>query len=618
MREVKKKLGSPDNSMFIRRCIFFGIILVVMLIAAPSIFKAIMVPMAADGITGAWYGVFVPVTLCIMAIGVFRSWRRRWSLAFFNWYKKEAEACDYKTCPRCGSPMVVKIRMRNRNEKVGEEITTTTYSDGSKTVDKKGIYKDVARAERYHECTNSRCQLTPEQHISQSHLPWKVKEIRCLVLGADRALNRKNTCAKHLLLSRLLVPIAALIIVAAGVFTVYSYADNMSNVWTYTAADKESSRSASEYENYLLSLDTENSSWSVYYEKTPSDMMNYLGEKFLKRNISIGYGIECYGKDDKKALIYNFEGSNADTGLPDGEYVLTKIDGVNVLIDDENKKIYKQGTEFYDTYAPKLLGLTHDAELNLLFDRVDGGEHALSGLNDFWMEFVRKDNTMIYSYMLSDDVSKISGGEFRAVTTYPDKLITEQWYFSYYNDDYVYEADLEGFAYSDAMPTETNDELGNLIAESSDGTGTYELYRNDELVMDISVTTYPNGYEFEFDEAENGFDADTVYRININQKTLIKVTEDDNYNEVETEMPLSEHQDKYDFLMSIVPESCIRNLIDMDKAETKKENAGLITVYTMKDSSGKVTAEMKVAFGKIAEVNHYISDNEYAKIELDY
>ncbi len=618
MREVKRKLGRPDNSMFIRRCIFYGIILAVMLIAAPLIFKAIMVSMAADGITGAWYKVFVPITLFMMIIGLFRSWRRRWPLAYIDWYKKEAEACDYETCPRCGSPMVLKRRTRNRREKVGEEITTTTYSDGSKTVDSKDIYGNVKHTSYYHECTNSRCQIEAEQHISQSHLPWKIKQIRCLVLNDDRALNRKNTCAKHFLLSRLLVPFIALVIVAVCAFTVYSYADSMSNAWTYTTADKESSRSVGDYENYLLSLDTENSHWSMHYEKTPSDMMNYLEDKLLKQNISSGYGIQCYGEGDKKALIYDFDGVDAGTGLPDGEYILTKVDGVNVLIDDENKKIYKQGTEFYDTYVPKLSALTHDDELKSLFDKVDGGEHALSGSNDFWMEFVRKDNTMIYSYMLSDDVTKISGGDLRAVTTYPDELVTEQWFFSYGNDDYVYEPDLEGFVYSDAMPTEINDELGKLIAESSDGTGTYELYRNDEVVMDISVTTYPSGYEFEFSEAENGFEEDTVYRVNVSEKTLTKVTEDENYQKSETDMPLSEHQDKYDFLLSIVPESCIRSLIDMDKAEIKKENAGLVKNYIMKDGDGKITAEMKVMFGKIAEVNQYISDNEYAKIELDY
>ena len=38
----------------------------------------------------------------------------------------------------------------------------------------------------------------------------------------------------------------------------------------------------------------------------------------------------------------------------------------------------------------------------------------------------------------------------------------------------------------------------------------------------------------------------------------------------------------------------------------------------MKDENGKITAEMKVAFGKIGEVIHHIGENEYVKIELAY
>ena len=83
-------------------------------------------------------------------------------------------------------------------------------------------------------------------------------------------------------------------------------------------------------------------------------------------------------------------------------------------------------------------------------------------------------------------------------------------------------------------------------------------------------------------------------------------------------MPLSEHQDKYDFLLSIVPDLYIRRIIDMDKAELKKEKLGFIKNYVMKDENGKTTAELKVAFGKIGEVIHHTGENEYVKIELAY
>ena len=203
-KDVKNVVGKPDNSAFILRFILYVLILAVMLFAAPSVFAKIMVPMAADGITSAWYAVFVPLALFMMAIGLFRSWRRRWPMAYMNAYKRQAQADNYETCPRCGSAIVLKKRTRFSREKVGEVVTTTTYTDGSQSVDRKDVYGNVSYKEHYHQCTNGRCALEVEQTIGQSHLPWKMKEIRCLVLNDDSLLGRKHPSARSILLSRLL------------------------------------------------------------------------------------------------------------------------------------------------------------------------------------------------------------------------------------------------------------------------------------------------------------------------------------------------------------------------------------------------------------------------------
>ena len=607
-REVKEVVGRPDNSAFIRRCIFYAVILAVMLFFAPSIFEAIMEPMAASGMTVAWYTVFVPITLFMMAIGLFRSWRRRWPLAYMNEYIAMARECDYEFCPRCGSPLVLKMRTRYNRQKVGERIKTTTYSDGSQTVNREDVYGNVASKSYYHECTNSLCKLEPEQNIGQSHLPWKKKEIECLVLNDDSLLGRKHPSARSILLSRLLVPFLAIVIIIASAVIIYGYADTHTSEWTYTTADREPERSAYDYRSYLLSLDTENHNWYVTHEREPSDMMSYLGN-MVGIDKTVGYTIGGHVGNGFSALSYRFEGDDAGTGIPYGWYTLTQLDGVNVLIDDTNEKIYKEGTEFYDTYAPKLVTLTHDKDLEAVFERLDGGEHALCGSNDFWMEFIRKDNTMLFSYLQSDDISKIIG-EFRAITTYPDENMMEKWYFSYDDHEYVPDS-LEGYVYSDAAPEE-QDELGKLIEASNEGDGDYTLYRGDAEVLDISIDYLVNGYEFFISEATDdlglGLAEDDTYRININAKTLTKITIDENYREVMIEMPLSEHQATYDFLLGTVPDLYIRRIIDMDKAEVKDENLGLSKSY----------AEMKVALGKIGEVIHYTAEGEYVKIELSY
>lgn len=414
--------------------------------------------------------------------------------------------------------------------------------------------------------------------------------------------------------------ILAVALVVVGVIVGANFNSYYKGEWTYATADKQSSRSAADYQNYLLSLDTEYKYWNVAYEKAPTTLWNYL-IGFVNLDKAEGYSLGGYNVEGGNVYDYRFEGNDAGTGIPDGWYTLTKLDGINVLIDEDNETIYKEGTEFYDTYAPKLQALTHDSALGAILEKTKDGEHAMSGSNDFWMEFIGKDNTMVYSYMLSDDETKISGDEFRAITTHPEEKTEERWIFSYGNSDY-YPDDWEGFTYADDAAFSTDDELGKLMKESSDGSGSVAFFKNDEIVFGVSVDYFPNGYDFEIEVAaegyERGFEEDMVYRVNTTEKTLTKYVDD--YGDLVdgTDMPLSEHQDKYDFLLSIVPHTYIRSLIDLDKAEKRKQDGGLVTVYEMKDENGNVTADMKLAFGKIGEVIHYTGENEHVQIELGY
>ncbi|MBE6587558.1 MAG: hypothetical protein E7647_03985 [Ruminococcaceae bacterium] len=618
-RDVKKEVGRPDNSAFIRKFIIYGIILAVMLFAAPTIFSKIMVPMAAKGIKGAWYAVFVPIAVAMMAIGLFRAWRRRWPLGYMNNYRRQARDNGYETCPRCGAAIEIRTRRVSYRAKVGERHITTTYSDGSKSTRVEDITENRTRTEEYYVCSNGSCGLEPDRRYSQSHLPWKTKEIRTLVNAEGHARSAKS--AKEILLSRLLLPILAAVIVAACAVSVYSYANAHDGEWTYTTADKESSRSEDAYRDYLLSLDTEYAGWHVTYEKSPTDMMSYLGGIF-GQDKAVSYTLGCYTFEGRTALEYRFEGDDAGTGIPDGWYTLGELDGISVLIDDTNEKIYKQGTEFYDTYAPKLLELSHDKALSAVLDLTSGGEHALSGTNDFWMEFVRKDDTMVYSYMLSDDVTKVSGGVFCAVTLYPEKQKMDKWSFSYDESEFDPLEDLEGYVYSDAAPVDEDDELGKLIEKSFDDSGSVAFFKNDEIVFGVSVDYFPNGYDFEIEVAKEGytrgFEEGMVYRVNTTDKTLTKYADDHGDLVDGTDMPLSEHQDKYDFLLELEPQAYIRRIIDLDKAEKRKESVGLVTVYEMKDENGNVTADLKKMFGVIGEAVHYTAEDEYVMIELEH
>ena len=615
-RDVRKAVGNPDNSVFIRNAIIYGVILAVMVFVAPSIFAKMMVPMAAQGIKVAWYAIFVPLAAVMMGISLFRSWQRRWPRAYMARYNAEVRANGYSYCPRCGAPVVEKTRRRSHSVKTGELVTTTTYSDGSKTVDRKDVYGTELRTEHYHVCSNGSCAIEADTSYSETHLPWKMQEIRYLVLGDGRS----NKSAAGLLLSRLLMPVLAVVIVIACGATVWGYADYQDGEWIGITADREPARSAAEYADYLHGLDTAYPNWEVSYEKEATDMLGYLGNQIGKDETK-GYFMASYQTDDGVVMVYHFYGADGGIDIPDGEYTLRNLDGVMVLIDDTNERIYKQDTEFYKTYAPKLQTLTHDTILKGVLERVDGGEHGVYN-GALPMEFIRKDNTTAYAYMKSNDNLTINS-EFRAVTIHPEEELEERWIFTYRDYEYVPDA-LEGYTYSDAMPLfDDSDELGKLIAKSLDDSCDYTLYRNDDdevIAMDVDILA--NGYEICFsawDETSDlRFEEDVDYRINVNEKTLTKIEIDEDYRRVEVDMPLSEYQKEYDYVMSIIPPLYIRNIMDMDEAEVKKEYLGLVTTYVMKDESGNVTAEMKVMFGVIGEVIHYLSDDEYVKIELEY
>lgn len=619
MKEIKRAVGNPDNSVFIRRCIIYGILLAVMLFAAPSVFDSLMVPMAASGIRTAWYAVFVPIAALMMAFGLFRSFRRRWPLAYMRAYNAEAKrnGCEY--CPRCGAPLVLKKRTRTSREKTGELVTTTTYSDGSQNVDRKDIYENVSRTEYYHMCANSTCGLEVDQSLGQSHLPWRKKQIRALVCNDSRLLDRKHPTAASLLSSRLLFPILVILLTLLSVVLIYSYADRQDGEWSRINADKAPARSEAAYTELLLSEDTQNANWHMSYEKAPTDMLSYLGERIgIKK--AVGYSMGGYTYRDGVVLYYDFEGYDAGLGIPDGRYTLTELDGVNVLIVDEEERIYKEDTEYYATYAPKLLSLSHDGEAQAVLARVMGGEHAVSGTSSLAMEYLRKGDTTVFSYLNAKDPLQLNG-EFRAVTLYPLAHMQELWIFSYDNNEYVPDG-LEGYVYSDAAPEGESDALGELIKASSEGRGDYEIYRGESLVLEIDVQALVNGYEFSFDTVASGviegFAEGDLYRINTTQETLTKIVVDENYLRTEVDLPLSEHRQTYDYLLSIVPEIYIRRIIDLDRAEVQSEKLGLIKNYVMKDEDGNVTAELKVAFGKIGEVIHHTGEGEYVKIELAY
>lgn len=409
-----------------------------------------------------------------------------------------------------------------------------------------------------------------------------------------------------------ILPIFAVIIVIALVvgivYGVISVNNREETLWKGLEITGEASRSLEDYQSYLLSMDDENAFWSIECETSKTGFFQKLfniKEKSYYISGETANGITSYH--------FNFDGENLSTGLPDGEYTLTILDGANVLIDDEKKIIYKEGSDFYAQYADKLKAITHDSLYTALFDKCN--KHGLANEDGITREALCGDNAAVYNFIDESDPLKAADNVVEGVSFLSDGKLCESYTFTYGSN--AASLDLKGYTYSDATVTD-DDELGKLIENSRGNSGGYTLYKNDEEVADITTRYLANGYEFSFYADWKNFDADATYRVNTNAKTLTKVSYDEQYAEVLTDMPLSEYQAEYDYLLSVVPDIYIRNIIDMNKAEIVKENSGMVKNYKMKDANGNVTVEMKVAFGKIAEVLHYISDSEYVKVELEY
>ena len=104
----------------------------------------------------------------------------------------------------------------------------------------------------------------------------------------------------------------------------------------------EASRTAEQFESYLLNMDDTKDVWEIQYDKKKTDILGRVA--FWDKD---SYTIRYNKGDTTPYTTFVFAGENLGTELPDGTYTLTQIDGANVLVDESNKLIYKAGSEFY-------------------------------------------------------------------------------------------------------------------------------------------------------------------------------------------------------------------------------------------------------------------------------
>ena len=209
----------------------------------------------------------------------------------------------------------------------------------------------------------------------------------------------------------------------------------------YTVVD-ESPRAAEEFESMLMNLDDQNDVWELQYDKEDSGIFGRLpfGNK---RSYTIRYN----KGETSSHTTFVFDGENLGTGLPDGTYILTKIDGEDVLIDGNSNIIYKSDSDFYKTNAPKLQSIEYDELIGKLMQRTKGGKHGLVE-TDPPTEAIFTEKTAITARLVRNDLNKLMDSGFEARYNDSDNNKWEMYKFTYYYQNSIRDLKTDGYTYA--------------------------------------------------------------------------------------------------------------------------------------------------------------------------
>lgn len=260
------------------------------------------------------------------------------------------------------------------------------------------------------------------------------KEVQPNATGADLFKLLAKPLLKFLKIFGVFLVISAVIwVILFFVFDVYKI--------DYTVVG-ESTRTAEEFESFLLDFDSKRDVWEIQYEKKGSGIFGRLSS-----GSNGSYTIRYNKGETASHTTFIFDGENLGTELPDGTYILTKIDGADVLIDENSKLIYKSDSEFYTTNAPKLQAITHDVLLSKITRQTKGGEHGLIE-TDPPMEAIFTEKAAITARLVRNDPDALMDHGFEARCNIGDSNEWDVYKFTYYYQNSVRDLKIDGYTYA--------------------------------------------------------------------------------------------------------------------------------------------------------------------------
>lgn len=296
-------------------------------------------------------------------------------------------------------------------------------------------------------------------------------------------------------------------------------------------------------------------------------------------------------KDGTEVISFDFDGHDLGTGLK-GEYYIVTIEGKVSVIDDKKELIYQEGSEFFDTNYPKLKVLTYDAILSPLTEKVVGDKY---GKNDQYEHILQANGWQMTVF-----------DEKRVIFTTDTKDLRTQYVADVSNTESSYTFELLNYKFY-GEDTEKLDKLGKLLADADYSTS-IEIFDGTKELVDIRYERNGKEHSFEFEANYGRFIGGTYYSyvINTEAKTIVYRYYSDEEAKWIDETP-ENSEAMYNELASLIPETYLRNVMDLSKAD--KGGIG-ITTYTMKNDDGETTATLSLVFGKINKLIHYMDDGK--------
>ena len=538
------------------------------------------------------WGVGIPLTGVFIAVYIFRALRRRYAFSYaIDCCHGLREGPD--TCPRCGSTVSEKTGTGHRQVHVADKITTTTYSDGSKSEKTEAVYQSQSYKYTYYQCNNPACAIRDDIDLKFGNMPYRVKDLHFLIL---REGYHSGSAASMLRGGGLLKIILIVLLVAAVLIGGLVYRGNMSSAYgQFGGGEVEGinvSATFGEEETKMMSdirkIINDTKEYGLYVSEVGTGL-------FAKdKDLDIYYFV-----DDKlgNGFTVEFEGIKSDSGLK-GDYTIMPYNGENCIFNDDDKTIYPPDSDFYKTHYESIAKWGGKKIITDLLDKITTGE-LYENYTDMYV--LCSDNIRVF---IAED------GSVRLLDETGEKAVR----YIFEPQDTSKPEDYADYKLLGAKEEEPADELGKVL-KKIDFDADIEWVKDGEDAGEIEVENNGDG-TYTFENSYNPIDKIALGRFVLypDEKRYEYFAYDpDKYIYSETSEKHTAQSDPtvYNFLVEMIPEDYVRAHINLDNAK-KQSLLGISTVYTEDLGNGK-KAVLEIQGGDVG-FEYYESEDTYIEI----